>query len=330
MSEPEPDPTNGVAGRDAHTPVQVPRGGWLDVLVRLWRSVQAHELSLIAAGVAYFAFTGFFPALAALVSLYGLVSDPAEIESSLDFAESAFPEEVKNLVSTELNRFTDNRVAGPAAIIASLIAIWSGSKSIAAFMKGLNIVYHEEERRGLIRFRLVALGLTAGAILFVAFLIGILAVAPVLLTHFVSEHWVRTGLGVIRWPLLFFGILFALGVLYRFAPCRSDARWQWISAGSALAAGLILVLSLLFTLFLSNVTDYSKTYGSLGAVVALLLWFYFTATAVLLGGGLNAELELQTGEDSTTGPPRPLGKRGAFVADHLGPPRKAPPEEGHP
>lgn len=230
-------------------------------------------MGLIAAGVAYFAFAGFFPALAALVSIYGLISDPAEIESSLDFTDTAFPDEVKQLILTELERFTDNRVAGPAAIIASLIAVWSGSKSMAAFTKGLNIVYREKEGRGLIQSKLVALALTLGGILFAAFLIAMLAVVPVLLANFIDKSWIKTGLGIARWPLLFLALTFALSVLYRFGPDRANARWQWINGGSLLGSGLILAMSFLFSLFLSQVSDYSKTYGSLGAVEALLLWF---------------------------------------------------------
>ncbi|MCB1229936.1 MAG: YihY/virulence factor BrkB family protein [Verrucomicrobiae bacterium] len=323
----EPERSQNAGGRNASSPSEIPRSGWLDVAVRLWRSIKTHELSLISAGVAYFAFTGFFPALAALVSIYGLVSDPIEIETSLDFAESAMPHEVKELIQREMIRFTDNRVAGPAAIIASLIAIWGGAKSMVAFMKGLNIVYGETENRGIIRTRLVALGLTAGAILFTAILIGLLAVVPPVLKNFVDESWVKSGINLLRWPLLFVVITFALSVLYRFGPNRADARWQWISAGACLGAVLILILSLSFSLFLSRVADYSKTYGSLGAVIALLLWFYFTATSVLIGGGLNAQLELQTRKDSTTGPPQPMGDRGAFVADNLGASRKNAPAD---
>lgn len=319
---PESDSSKSAAGREAASPHRIPREGWFDVSVRLWRSLKDHEIGLISAGVAYFAFTGFFPALAALVSIYGLVADPVQIEESLDFADTALPQEIKDLILTELERFTDNRVAGPAAIIASLIAIWSGSKSMAAFMKGLNIVYREKEERGLVKTKLVALGLTAGAILFAACLIAMLGIAPALLSHFIDQTWIKTGLHLVRWPVLFLIITFALSVLYRFGPSRANARWEWISGGALLGAGLILGLSLFISLFLSEVTDYSKTYGSLGAVVALLLWFYFTATAVLLGGLLNAEMELQTRVDSTTGPPEPIGDRGAFVADHLGESRK--------
>ncbi len=310
-------------GRHARKPTQVPKSGWLDVLARTKRQISEDNLSIVGAGVAFYAFVAVVPALAVLIALYGLISDPATINQHIAALAETVPDEAMPLLEEQMKRIASApESAGISAIIGLLIAFYGSSKATKALIEGLNIAYDEREKRGFLKLNAVALILTFCAILGAVGAVLLLAVMPPVLDRLNIGSQAENLLNWIRWPVLVGGFMAALAVVYRYGPSRNDAKWRWVSPGAAVAALLWLIGSGAFSLYVSRFGSYDKTYGSLGAVVVFLLWLFISAFVVLLGAELNAELERQTLKDSTDGAPKPLGERGAQAADTVGPTRE--------
>lgn len=307
-------------GRAATRPKEIPKKGWRDIVIRVKRAIAADNISIVAAGVAFFGLFAVVPALAALVSIFGLVADPADVQQLVASMRGAIPEEAASLLNEQLTALA-NRPQGALSfglIVSILLALWSASKGIKAMMAALNIAYEEEEQRGFFRLNAVALVLTIGAILAAAIALALVVIAPAIFEAVGLERVTEIVIAALRWPFLAVAMMAGLAVLYRFGPSRQRAEWRWVTWGSVGAVVIWLVVSALFSFYVSNFGSYSKTYGSLGAVVILLMWFYLSAFAVLLGAELNSEMEHQTAKDTTTGEPAPLGERGARMADTIG------------
>jgi membrane protein len=310
----------GDRGRHAARPGQVPARGWKDVAVRLKDQLKRDDVPLLAAGVAFFALLALVPSLVALVSIYGLVADPADVQHSTDDVLQAAPAEVQDLVSSQLEAVVDGQPSGlRVGVIAGLVlALWSASSGMKHLMGALTLAYDETEDRKFLRLRGVALALTIGAVaVFALALAGI--VAPNALGDSGAEGTVRAVLLVVRWFVLAVIAMVALSLLYRFGPDREAPHWRWVSPGAVLATVVAVAASIAFSIYTANFGEYNETYGALGAVVVLMLWLFVTAYAVILGAELNCELERQTAVDTTTGRARPLGERGAYAADTVGP-----------
>lgn len=310
-------------GRLAERPQEIPAPGWRDILLRVWGKIGELNLSMFAAGVAYYGLFAIFPALVAAVSIYGLVADPADVERQVGALSGVLPQEAANLITGQLHRIsaTSSDALSVGLLGGVLLALWSAASGVKALITALNVSYGESERRGFLHLNAAALLLTLGAIVFAVLSLALIVALPALLGNLGIGGLGEIGrivISVSRWPLLALVILLGLAVLYRYGPSRDQPRWRWVSWGAAVAAVLWLVASALFSFYVSNFGNYNKTYGSIGAVVILLLWFYLTAFIVLLGAALNAEMEHQTKKDTTKGQPEPLGKRRAHVADTLG------------
>jgi len=307
-------------GRGADRPGEIPRKGWRDILLRVKKEQSEDNISIIAAGVAFYGLLAIFPALAALVSIYGLVTEPAEVQRQLGALSSFLPREALEIMNYQLSRIASQSggALSIGLIVGILISIWSASKGMKALMTALNVVYDEEEKRGFFKLNSAALVLTFVGILFVIISLLLIAVLPALFGTLGLPDVIQRLLSLGRWPLLAAFVMFGLAALYRYAPSRDKPRWEWISWGAVSATLLWIAASVLFSLYAANFGNYNKTYGSVGAIIILLTWFYLTAYIVLLGGELNAEMEHQTVKDTTKGPERPLGERGAHVADTVG------------
>jgi membrane protein len=261
-----------------------------------------------------------FPGLAALVSLYGLAFDTAQIEKQVAALSGVLPAQTQELLSQELHSLVESSggALGFAAIVALLLAIWSASRGMSGLITAINIAYEEKERRSFVKFNLIALGLTlglvAGGVIAIA-LIAVLPVAAQLLAIGSATKWL---LLLVQWPLLIILVMGGLAVLYRFGPDRDKPQWRWVSPGAIAATVLWIIGSVGFTVYVANFNSYDKTYGSLGGVVILLTWLYLSALMVLLGAVINAQSERQTLKDSTEGAPRAMGRRDAHAADTLG------------
>ena len=307
-------------GRTADRPVEIPARGWRDILIRTYRSISEDRVMALAAGVTYYVLLALFPGITALVSIYGIVADPATIGDELARLSSVVPQEAIDIIGGQLHYLAsqDSKTLGLAFIAGLLVSLWSANAAISALFDALNVVYGEREKRNYFKRTALALCFTVGLVLFlVVALIGIVVI-PALL-HFAllgnAGEWI---ISVLRWPALLLLLVLGLAILYRFGPSRADARWRWLTWGSVAAAILWIIASILFSWYAANFASYNKTYGSLGAIIAFMVWTWLSMTIVLLGGELNAEIEHQTARDSTTGAPKPLGMRGARMADTVG------------
>jgi membrane protein len=299
----------------------VPAAGWWDIVVRTVKEAKADGVPLLAAGVAFYGLLALAPALSALAGVYGLVADPADAARHVRDLLAAAPTEVRELVYEQLRSATD-RSDGSAVllvVVGTVLALWSASSAVRHVIGAINRAYDEDETRGFVKVRGLALLLTVAAIVFLAVSVGVIALLPAALADTALGDATRITIGILRWPALAVAMVVALAVLYRVAPDRDDARWSWVGLGSVVATVLWLVASGLFSLYAASFGDYETTYGTLGAVVVVMLWLFITAYAVVLGAELNAEAERQTRRDTTTGRDQPLGQRGAEAADTVGP-----------
>jgi membrane protein len=307
-------------GRDAEAPHHVPARGWKDVLVRVKAEAKQDHAVLLAAGVALFALLALVPALIALISIYGLVADPATIDDQLTDALSATPAEVRDLISQQVRDIGDASSGAIVAVVGGLLlALWSASAGMKNLIEAINAAYDEKETRGFFKLRALSLAFTLGAILFLVVAFAAIALLPSLIASSDVGLAGRVVLNVLRFVLLSGGLLFGLALLYRYAPDREHAKWSWVTPGALFAAVVWIIGSLLFSVYTSNFGKYNETYGTLGTVVVLILWLLLTALVVILGAEINCELERQTVRDSTVGAERPLGSRHAYAADTVGP-----------
>ncbi len=307
-------------GRGADRPREIPTSGWRDILLRVYDNNLRDNLSVVAAGVAFFWFLAICPALAAAVSIYGIVADPAELSSHLDTLSRLAPRQAYGIISDQLRSIASDseKALGFGFFLGLLVSIWSAAKGMKALIGAMNIVYNETEKRSFFKLTGLALLFTLGAIVFGLISLITIVALPALFRFLAFPETLQTAFSIGRWPLLAILIMAAISVIYRYAPARTLAKWRWISWGAALATLLWIIGSLGFSFFVSNFGSYNETYGSIGAIMVLLLWFFLSAYAVLIGAEIDAELEHQTRLDSTVGERRPMGERGAYVADTIG------------
>ncbi len=308
-------------GRDAEAPGDVPASGWKDVALRVKGEVKEDQVSLLSAGVAFFLLLAMFPALAALVSLYGLFADPAEVSQQVQDLTGTLPEEARSLITDQLESITDQEQGiGVALAVSIAAALWAASSGVKHLIGAVNAAYDERETRGFLKLRGLSLGLTVGAIVFAIIAIGVIAVLPTVADQLPFGPIGQTLVQIGSYVGLAVGFALGLAVLYRYAPDRDAPRWQWVSWGAVIATVVWILGSIVFSVYVSNFGSYGETYGSIGAVIVLMLWLVVTAFAVILGAEVNSELEAQTAKDSTVGQPQPMGQRDAVKADDLGEP----------
>jgi membrane protein len=307
-------------GRDADTPNEIPAKGWKDILWRTYEEMNKDRILAVAAGVTYFGLLALFPAITALVSLYGLFADAAAINEHLGALSGILPLGAMDIIGDQIKRIAGSGqgALGFAFFFGLALALWSANAGMKAMFDALNVAYDEEEKRGFFALNLTSLAFTLAAIVFILLAIAAIVVVPIVLEFFGLGGITEWILWAARWPALLAAVVFALAVLYRFGPSRDKAEWKWITPGSILAAVVWLVASMLFSWYVGNFANYNETYGSLGAVIAFMTWMWISTTIVLVGAELNAEIEHQTAKDTTEGPPRPLGARGAEMADSVG------------
>jgi membrane protein len=278
-------------------------------------------VTLVAGGLAMYSLLSVFPGLTAAVSIYGLFATPANAIQHMQAFSGVLPPGVWDIFNSQLQEMTEHppSTLSVAAALGLVIALWSARSAMSALMTATNIAYGEHEKRGFFRQVLISLALTGGAI--VGFLLMLLLgiAIPLALKILGTRVWVQVVADVLQWVLLWGFAVLGLAFVYRYAPAREPARWNWVRWGSTIAATLWLGASALFAVYVRVFADYGKTYGTLGSVVALLMWFFVSGVIVVLGAEINAEMERQTKMDTTEGPPAPMGERGAYAADTIGP-----------
>jgi membrane protein len=305
-------------GREANTPEQIPPRGWRDILWRVFWSISKDRILSTSGGVAFFLLLAVFPGIAAVVSLYGLFADASTIGKHLSLLSGVVPGGVLQLIAETLIFRQGNEVLGAAFTVGLLIALVSANSGMAALFDALNVVYNEREKRSLVCFYATTFLFTLAGIVVVIFAITGVVVLPVMLKFVGLATTTEWLLAVLRWPLLFATIVLSLACIYRYGPSRTNARWRWVTWGSIAGAFLWMGTSMLFSWYVATFDTYNKIYGSLGAGVGFMVWLWVLGVVVLVGGELNAQMEHQTVQDTTEGGPKPLGSRGAMMADHVG------------
>jgi membrane protein len=305
-------------GRHAETPSEIPAKGWKDILLRVYRGIGDDRILANAAAVTFFALLALFPGIAALVSIYGLFSDPASIAQHLDTVSGILPGGAIDVIRDQLTRLTAQPPAqlGFSLIVSLAISLWSANGGIKALFDALNVVYEEKEERSFVRLNATSLTFTLVMIAFLIFALAAIVAVPVALNYL--PGFVGMVLEIARWPALLVLVALALACIYRFGPSRTEPRWRWITWGSAFAAVAWLAFSAIFSFYASHFGNFNKTYGSLGAVIGFMTWMWLSVVVILVGAKLNAEMEHQTARDSTKHGGKPLGARGAKMADTVG------------
>jgi membrane protein len=289
------------------------------VLKRVKAEVKEDNVGLLAAGVAFYAMLAIFPAIIAVVTVYGMVADPDQVKTQVGELAKSLPAGADELLNEQLTNVVNaGRQALSIGLALSLLALlWSVSSGVQGLIKSLNVIYDEKETRGFVKLRGLSLLLTLGAIVVAVVALALITVFPGVIDGLGLGRAGQVAASVARWVVLAVLVLLALGVVYRLGPDRANPRWRWVSAGAVVALVLWLLGSVGFSYYVDNFGKYNQTYGALAAVIILLLWLFLSAFAVLLGAEFNAETERQTARDTTTGPERPPGERGAEVADDI-------------
>jgi membrane protein len=308
-------------GRTAAHPKDIPPRGWRDILARVKSELGSDHVTMVAAGLAMYALLAVFPGLAASVAIYGLFASPASVVEHMQTFSGLLPPGTWELFSRQLQVVASQSQGslGLAALLGLAVALWGARAGMSALMVATNIAYGEAEKRGFIKQTLVSLAFTLAAILGFLLVLAVGVVLPLALKVFGTSAWVQYLVGALRWLVLGVVAVFGLSALYRYAPSRQRARWRWVTWGSAIAAVLWILVSVAFAFYVGAFASYGKTYGALGGVIALLMWFYLSSFTIVLGAEINSEMERQTRRDTTEGPEVPMGQRGAFAADTLGP-----------
>jgi len=304
-------------GHDARIPSQIPARGWWSILKRTVIEANNDRVMSEAAGITFYALLSLFPALTALVSIYGLFADPQTVQEHVSMLGGFVPSGGMDIINEQLQRVTSSQTGalGFGAIAGLLAALWSSNQGTKAMFDALNIVYGEEEKRGFVYRTVITLAFTLGALVFAILAVAAVVVLPVVLNFVGLGSAAEWLLRLARWPLLLLAIALLLAVLYRFGPSREKARWRWVTWGGAFAAVAWALLSAGFSWYVSHFGNYDATYGSLGAAIGFMTWIWLSGIVVLFGAELNAEMEHQTARDTTTGPEQRMGQRGAKMAD---------------
>lgn len=307
-------------GREAQTPLEIPAQGLKDVLWRVYKCTEEERLGLIAAGVTFYVILALFPALTALVSIYGLLTDPRSIGEQVLALYGVLPEDVIGLIRDQLNSLTTAEAGklGLGFIVSLLVALWSVNTAVKSIFEGLNVTYREREKRGFVALNVISFSFAMGGVMLMIVYMIAIAVVPLLLNYMGFSAFAEMLIRVMRWPILMVMSALAIALLNRYGPSRERAQWKWVTPGSLFVMWAWITMSIGFSVYLSNFANYDKTYGSLGAAIGMMVWVWMSTYILLVGSAINAEMEHQTAKDTTTPPALPLGKRGAVMADTVG------------
>jgi membrane protein len=307
------------SARYASSPWAIPRAGW-------WRGTRHAidvftdtDMSVRCAGVAFFSFLSLFPAIACGVLIYGIVGDRSQLQEKVDAVSAILPPQAAAIVTGQLTSLLgqSDTELGIGLLVGLAIALWSGSRGVNSLVFALSKSHYEDQRRSFVHAALMSFGLTIGGFIVAAIALFALAVVPAAVQVLPCPRFAETIALWARWPVLALIVFAASIVLFKVAPDRADPKLRWVVPGAAVTTILWLGASILFSLYVENFASYDATFGSLAAAVILMLWIYYSTMIFVFGARLNAELELLTKRDSTTGFERPIGDRGAYVADHV-------------
>ncbi|MCR5878973.1 YihY/virulence factor BrkB family protein [Phenylobacterium sp. J367] len=303
-------------GRLAVHPLQIPWKGWRDVMWRVYRELNDDRVAFLSAGVTFYALLALAPAVGVFVSLYGLISDVETVSKQLGQLAAFVPPDVLAIVGEQMTRLATQQPAqlSVAFLLSLVLSGWTATLGVRVLVDALNVAYDEKERRPYLLRAITIYSFTFAAMMFLAAVTALLVATPLWL----EEIGAGELLIPLRWLVLYGLVAGAFAIIYRYGPSRRWAQWRWVLVGAVLAAAVWMGGSLGYSWYVNNVARFQITYGSLGAIVGFLVWIWFSVMALLLGAEINAEIEHQTALDTTIGEPKPMGTRGAVVADSVG------------
>lgn len=309
-----------IHGRYADRPSEIPTRGLWDVIWRVYNDVLTDRVTLIAAGATYYIVLSLFPGMGVLVSIYGLLSDPSDIPLQISTFSDILPPGAFDMLLPQLEGLAKKGRSELSFAFASslLIAFWSATSGVKALFDAMNVAYGEHEKRSFLHVNALAITFTLGAIATLVLLITIIGVVPAVLKALYLDQWTELLARIARWPFVLALTGCATMIIYHFGPSREDAKVRWLTWGTALSTIVWAITTAAFSIYLLNFANYNATYGTLGALVAFMIWIWLSIVILIVGAEFNAELEHQTRCDSTTGPALPMGERGAVMADTLG------------
>jgi len=316
---PETEAPDDGSGRRADRPHHIPWRGWWSVLLRIFGRINGERLWIEAAGVAFFGLMSLFPALVVAVTGYGLVADASLVNEHLATARGLLPAEAYDILEQRVTALAEQSGTslGLGLLVSLAIALWGATRGMNTLILVCGHAYREPDERSFIGRTVLSFIFTFGAASLFLFSVLTLGALPILLQILQVEAHIQVQVSLLRWPVLAVAIFLGLLVLYRFAPHRRSARRRWLLPGAILASLGWLAFSFGFSLFVELAPNFGEEFGSLSAVIVLMLWIYYSVMVIVVGALLNAELEYQTERDTTVGPSRPMGERGAYVADHV-------------
>lgn len=292
---------------------------WKAIVLRVKDDISKDHLQVVAAGVAFYFFLALFPAFSAVVSIYGLLVEPAEVQQQMDQMTRLLPEQAREMLSGILNNIAgkSDSTLGWSLVLSLLFSLWSANKGTTALFEGTNIAYSQLDERGFLKKKAITLLFTLGGIVTGILSMALVVAFPAIVDSIPLPSTISGLINWLRWPLLALIIMLALVLIYKIAPYRSRPRYKWVGWGAVIATLLWLIVSLLFSYYMNNFGNFDKTYGTFTAVIILMLWFFLTAFIILIGAEINSEMEHQTRKDTTTGKEKPMGERNAYFADHV-------------
>lgn len=301
----------------ARSPLAFTRRDWWYVCKDAGKEMQHDNVAIIAAGVAFFTMLAIFPLITACLSIYGYIANPVTVQTQLESVSSLLPDQAWDILNSQITAVVSAPDAqlGLGIAIGLLIALWSAGAGIRAIMRALNIAYDEKEKRSLTTFYILAGMFTLSVTVFLWIALAVIVGVPALLTFIKLEGLAATVTQYLPWTILIALFGFAVAILYQYGPSRRPAKLRWVLPGCAFATLSWILISATFSWFVSSFGTYNKTYGSLSAAIILLMWFWLTSLVIIVGAEINAAMERHTNVDTTRGPDRPIGERGAVVAD---------------
>lgn len=311
---------NAARGRLADTPLDIPARGWRDILWRVYERILDDNISLIAAGVAFYGLLGLFPGIAALMAIGGLMLEPSVVAGEIQQLVRILPTDAAQIIIDQAKAVAGSHEAGLglAVVVGLATALYSSSRGVASLVQGMNVAYEEREKRSFLTVFAMTIVLTVFLILILILTVATIIALPAVIGFLPLGTFAEYVVLVLRWPIVTAVVVFALAVLYRWGPSRNAPKWRWVTPGAAIACLLWIAGTFGFGFYVGNFGSYNETFGTLGGVIVLMLWMWLSAFIVLFGAEFDAEMEAQTRKDSTVGPPRPMGQRGATKADELG------------
>lgn len=292
--------TPHTAGSGPSSAWHLSRGSWVEIAKRVYGEVSKDRVTSVSAGVTFFGLLALFPALTALVSIYGLLFDAGSVVGHIEMLRGVIPEGALGIIRDQVVSIVEasGGALGIAAVVGILTALYSANGGMKALIEALNIAWFEKEKRGFIKLNLVSLALTLGAIVLVIGMLALTAIVPPLLTTLNIGGLAEGLINVLRWPLMAAGLTVALAVLYRWGPSKDDPQWQWITPGALFATAGLIIASALFSWYAANFANYNETYGSLGAVIGLMMWLWIACVVVMMGAEINSEVERQVRKEN--------------------------------